>query len=138
MPAQAGGPYHSGQLIRAQDREGGRLSSEASQRKVAFHTHLFLLAQSDRDLVRSHPTGDYCPWDFYLGERSGSKADALHPGLLRIRQTLSLEVHQYPPSHHILNDSMRRSTSCMSLLPVEFGSCCKDLKDSMTVPQQKF
>src|SRR5947209_13797255 len=38
MQAPAGDPYYSGQPIRTQDREGGRLSPTASERKVTFHT----------------------------------------------------------------------------------------------------
>ncbi len=34
--------------------EGGRVSSTASKRKIAFHSHLFFLAKSSRDLVRPH------------------------------------------------------------------------------------
>jgi hypothetical protein len=46
MQAQARDPYYSGQLIRAQNGEGGRLSPTASECKATFHTHLFVLVKS--------------------------------------------------------------------------------------------
>ena len=52
VQAKPGDPYHSGQSIRTQNGEGGRVSSAASECGVALHTDLFFLAQPSRDLVR--------------------------------------------------------------------------------------
>src|SRR5437868_13646939 len=97
MQAQAGDPYYSGQPIRAQDREGGRLSPTASERKVTFHTHLFVLAKSSRALVCSHCTERDRSRNLHFGTRSGSQAHALHPRILGSRETVFLEVPRPQP-----------------------------------------
>src|ERR1700751_2157525 len=110
MQAPAGDPHYSGQLIRTQNSQGGRLSAAASERKAAFHTHLFVLANSSRTLVRPHRTRGDRTRNLHFSERSGSQAHALHPCVLNSGKTVFLETAT-SSAESMPKKSVRRPTS---------------------------
>jgi transposase len=61
---------------------------------LSFHSHLLLLAQPSRTLVRQDSARRHRPRRLHLGQRSGSQTPPLHPRLPEISPPFPLDLHR--------------------------------------------
>jgi len=88
----ATGRVHGKTAARHTSRAGAGVPGAASPRPVPLHTHLLLMAQPGRTLVRENRAGGHRPWRLYLRARSGPQAATLHQRLLSQCSAYRLEV----------------------------------------------
>ena len=92
VPAPSADPHHPRQSLGAQDRAGAGVPGAASPRPVPLHTHLLLMAQPGRTLVRENRARGHRPRRLYLRARSGPQAATLHQRLFSQCSAYPLEV----------------------------------------------
>ena len=109
---QAGDSHHSRQSVRTQDQPGRTVPEAKRQREAALHAHLFVLAQSGRNLVRKTGARSHRPRHLHFGPGSLAQTHALHPRLFENRPPLQMEILRCPPENPaMLTNSLRRATS---------------------------